>query len=91
MQLHNCIVMLVKVSNERKDNLMSQHVEVGLVFKVMLGKQDAADYMLGTGVPVEVVERVLGDHGARRESPIDEIQKSKALHDDAAKAAKIAE
>lgn len=60
---------------ERKDKLTSQRVEVGLVFQQMLGEQEAKEYMLNVGVPMTVVNRVLGSRSGRRDSPIDEVEK----------------
>lgn len=43
----------------RVDRLMAQRVEVAIVFRNMLGVEDAATYMAGNKVPRPVAERVL--------------------------------
>lgn len=52
----------------RKDDLTSQKIETALVFHMMLGWQDAHDYLQSEKVPLEIIERVLFD-GERRTSP----------------------
>lgn len=43
----------------RVDRLMAQRVEVAIVFRNMLGVEDAAMYMTANEVPGRVAERVL--------------------------------
>ena len=43
----------------RVDRLMAQRVEVAIVFRNMLGVEDAASYMADNDVPRQVAERVL--------------------------------
>jgi hypothetical protein len=43
----------------RRENLISQHVEVALVYKEMLGLNEAIGYLEREDVPEEIVERVL--------------------------------
>jgi len=43
----------------RRQNLVSQHIEVALVYKEMLGLDEASDYLGREKIPREIVERVL--------------------------------
>jgi hypothetical protein len=43
----------------RRENLVAQHVEVALVYKNMLGVDEAIDYLERARVPREITERVL--------------------------------
>jgi hypothetical protein len=43
----------------RRRNLVSQHIEVALVYKEMLGLDEAIGYLEREDVPGEIVERVL--------------------------------
>lgn len=43
----------------RIDHLMAQRVDVAIVFRDMLGAEDALSYMAGCSVPAGVVARVL--------------------------------
>jgi len=43
----------------RRRNLVSQHIEVALVYKDMLGVDEAIDYLERERVPREITERVL--------------------------------
>ena len=43
----------------RRQNLVSQHIEVALVYKQMLGLNEAADYLAREKIPAEIIERVL--------------------------------
>jgi hypothetical protein len=43
----------------RRGNLVSQHVEVALVYKEMLGLDEAIGYLEREDVPLEIAERVL--------------------------------
>jgi hypothetical protein len=52
--------------NERKDQLLAQKVEVALVFQQMLGTADAQAYLVSSGVPADVIERVLFSTALRR-------------------------
>lgn len=47
------------VFNLRSKNLVAQHVEVALVYKDMLGLDEAMAYLEREGVPQDVVNRVL--------------------------------
>ena len=50
----------------RKDEYTSQKIETALIFKQMLGVQDAYEYLLSREVPVHTIERVL--RGGERRS-----------------------
>ena len=52
--------------NERKDELLAQKVVVALVFQQMLGTADAQAYLVLSGVPADVIERVLFSKEPRR-------------------------
>jgi hypothetical protein len=43
----------------RRRNLVSQHIEVALVYRDMLGVEEAIDYLERARVPREITERVL--------------------------------
>lgn len=43
----------------RRENLVSQHIEVALVYQQMLGIDEAARYLEQEGVPQEIADRVL--------------------------------
>jgi hypothetical protein len=43
----------------RRENLVSQHIEVALVYQQMLGLDEAARYLAQEGVPREIADRVL--------------------------------
>lgn len=43
----------------RHDNLLSQHLEVALVYKEMLGIEDAVGYLEQESIPKDIAERVL--------------------------------
>lgn len=43
----------------RRQNLVAQHIEVALVYKDMLGLDEAIDYLERERVPREITERVL--------------------------------
>jgi hypothetical protein len=45
--------------NLRSKHLVSQHVEVALVYKAMLGLDEAMDYLQRAGVSRDIAERVL--------------------------------
>lgn len=49
----------------RTDELTSQTIETGLIFKQMLGVQDAREYLSSRNVSQTIIERVLYD-GKRR-------------------------
>ena len=53
----------------RRRNLVSQHVEVALVYKQMLGLDEAIGYLERAGVPAEIAERVLFSE-QRRQAPL---------------------
>jgi len=50
----------------RRNNLLSQRIEVALVYKDMLGLNEARDYLNRESVPAEIVERVLLTERRRR-------------------------
>ena len=52
--------------NQRKDHLTAQKVEVALVFQQMLSTAEAQAYLVRSGVPESVVERVLFHPALRR-------------------------
>jgi hypothetical protein len=43
----------------RRENLVSQHIEVALVYQQMLGLDEAARYLEQEGIPEEIANRVL--------------------------------
>lgn len=45
--------------NLRRDTLMSQHIEVALVYKDMLGLDEAMAYLGREDIPKDIAERVL--------------------------------
>ena len=45
--------------SRRVDRLMAGRVDVAIVFRKMLGAEDAAAYMEANGIPRHVAERVL--------------------------------
>jgi hypothetical protein len=53
----------------RSKHLVSQHVEVALVYKDMLGLDEATAYLARQGVPGDVAERVLLTDQRRRPEP----------------------
>lgn len=53
----------------RRGNLVSQRIEVALVYKQMLGLDDAAGYLEREGVPEEIAERVLYSEQKRQPPP----------------------
>jgi hypothetical protein len=53
----------------RKDQLTAQKVDIGMVFRQMLGKQDAQLYLRGENVPEAVIERVLAGETIRTGQP----------------------
>jgi hypothetical protein len=53
----------------RRGNLISQHIEVALVYKEMLGVDEAVGYLERERVPREIVERVLFTERRRRLPP----------------------
>lgn len=52
----------------RRRNLVSQHVEVALVYKQMLGLDEAIGYLEREGVPSDIAERVLFSEQRRQSS-----------------------
>lgn len=47
------------IGNARRNALIAQHVEVALVYKDMLGLDEAKDYLERESIPRDVAERVL--------------------------------
>lgn len=43
----------------RTDELTAQHIQVALVYKQMLGVQEAEEYLLSVGIPAHIIYRVL--------------------------------
>lgn len=43
----------------RRDNLLSQHIEVALVYKDMLGLDEAMGYLQRESIPRDIAQRVL--------------------------------
>lgn len=61
----------------RLDDLTAQKVEVAIIFKEMMGAEDAANYMAENDIPAHVVDRVLASSRTRlsdvafaREEPV---------------------
>ena len=50
---------LLMIFHLRSKNLVAQHIEVALVYKDMLGLDEAMQYLARAGVPRDVAERVL--------------------------------
>ncbi|WP_440967299.1 hypothetical protein ACL58G_13295 [Massilia sp. GER05] len=53
----------------RSKNLVSQHIEVALVYKDMLGLDEALAYLAREGVPGDIAERVLFTDQRRQADP----------------------
>ena len=53
----------------RRRNLVSQHLEVALVYKQMLGLDEAIGYLEREDIPAEIAERVLFSE-ERRQPPL---------------------
>jgi len=47
------------IFNLRSKNLIAQHIEVALVYKEMLGLDEAVAYLAREGVPQDVAARVI--------------------------------
>jgi hypothetical protein len=54
----------------RSEHLVSQHIEVALVYKEMLGLDEAIGYLEREDIPREIVERVLFTERKRRSAPL---------------------
>lgn len=54
----------------RSKNLVSQHIEVALVYKDMLGLDEALAYLAREGVPGDIAERVLLTDQRRQADPV---------------------
>lgn len=54
----------------RSKNLVSQHIEVALVYKDMLGLDEALAYLAREGVPGDIAERVLLTDLRRKADPV---------------------
>jgi hypothetical protein len=50
---------------ERRDALMSRQVETGLIFREMLGIDDALAYWRAAAIPESVIERLVNGHPGR--------------------------
>jgi hypothetical protein len=53
----------------RRESLVSQHIEVALVYHEMLGLDEAVRYLEQEGVPEDIIERVLFD-GRKRHARV---------------------
>jgi hypothetical protein len=58
------------LGNARRNDLIAQHVEVALVYKDMLGLDDAKDYLERESIPRDITERVLLTEKKRRPAPV---------------------
>jgi len=54
------------IGNARRNHHISQHVEVALVYKDMLGLEEAKDYLERESIPRDITERVLLTEQKRR-------------------------
>jgi hypothetical protein len=54
------------IGNARRNDLIAQHVEVALVYKEMLGLDEAKDYLERESIPRDITERVLLTEKKRR-------------------------
>jgi hypothetical protein len=54
----------------RSKNLVSQHIDVALVYKDMLGLDEAMQYLAREGVPGHIAERVLLTDQRRKADPV---------------------
>ena len=54
----------------RGKHLVSQHIDVALVYKDMLGLDEAMAYLMREGVPGDIAERVLLTNQRRRADPV---------------------
>jgi hypothetical protein len=57
------------IFNVRSKHLIAQHIEVALVYKDMLGLDEAMDYLAREGVAPDVAERVLLTERRRQPEP----------------------
>jgi hypothetical protein len=57
------------IGNARRNDLISQHIEVALVYKDMLGLDEAKDYLERESIPRDVAERVLLTEHKRQPPP----------------------
>jgi len=74
------------IFNVRSKNVISQHVEVALVYKDMLGLDEAMGYLEREGVPGHIAERVLLTDSKRRQSaqaqpPVFRCRRKNLVHD----------
>jgi hypothetical protein len=74
----------------RRGNLVSQHIEVALVYKHMLGLDEAVAYLERASVPQEIAQRVLfterkrplpGTSGALAQAPYVGCRRKNRVHD----------
>ena len=61
----------------RRNTLISQHVEVALVYRNMLGMDDARAYLARENVPESIALRILGD-GNMRDHPVAPVSQTPA-------------
>lgn len=57
------------IGNPRRDKLLSQHIEVALVYKQMLGMEEAIAYLQRENIPSDIAEQVLDGGHERRSAP----------------------
>lgn len=60
------VIYHAKLRMRRTDHLMAQRVDVAIVFRDMLGPEDAAAYMAQNGIPDSVAQRVLAGMAVTR-------------------------
>jgi hypothetical protein len=60
---------LFMIRNPRHDSLISQHIEVALVYKEMLGPEEAKAYLEQEHIPRDVAERILHTDQTRQAPP----------------------
>ena len=58
----------------RTDNLMAQRIDVAIVFRDMLGAEEATNYMIENHVPRHVIERVLAGLAVTRIGGTDMVE-----------------
>ena len=57
----------------RKDELTAQKVHIGMIFRQMLGPEDARAYLHGENVPEPVIERVVAGETIRLDQELPEL------------------
>lgn len=56
------------ICNSRHDSLIAQHIQVAMIYKEMLGLEEARAYLEREDIPPEVAERILCTEQARQAS-----------------------